>query len=170
MAKWKHPFDAKTITSVFGTMERRTNPHRGTDYAPGAESLIPAVTDGYCVAVEWSNCLGWVMVQAASTGKHYIGYCHLSCAKHGQDCVGPSAHKDGSTCMKNLKPGDSLMLGQPAGRVGNTGSCSRGAHLHLTLGTRLKSVYNGRVYDIAKFIDKQVPTKKHVTKCPCCNK
>jgi len=165
---WQHPFPKSTITSVFGTMRNRKTPHRGTDYAPKSGSLIPAVTDGECVDVTWSNCLGWVMIQKASTGKHFIGYCHLSCNKHGQDCPGPSAHQDGSTCMVKLKPGDYLKMGQPAGRVGNTGSCSRGAHLHLTLGTTMKSPFSGRVYNIAKFIDKNLAAKPAEERCPCC--
>lgn len=168
---WQHPFPKNTITSVFGTMRNRKTPHRGTDYAPGAKKLIPAVTDGECVDVTWSDCLGWVMIQKA--GKHYIGYCHLSCAKHGIDCSGPSQHPDGSTCMVRLKPGDKLKMGDPAGRVGNTGRCSRGAHLHLTLGTSKKSPFSGVVYDIAKFIDKQIAAEEKkqaapVQRCPYC--
>ena len=164
MAEWQHPFPESTITSRFWSMVRRTTPHRGTDYAPGANKLIPAVTDGECVAVQWSNVLGWVMIQKA--GKHYIGYCHLACNKHGIDCKGPSQHTDGSTCMKNLKPGHKLEKGQPAGRVGNTGSASRGAHLHITLGTTPKSPFRGKVYDIAKFINKQLVVKA----CPTCKR
>ena len=163
---WQHPFPESTITSRFGSMIRRVTPPRGTDYAPGKKKLIPAVTDGECVAVQWSSALGWVMIQKASTGKHYIGYCHLACSKHGIDCKGPTEHPDGSTCMVRLKPGDQLKKGQPAGRVGNTGSASRGAHLHLTLGTTLKSPFYGRVYDIAKFINKQLPARS----CPTCKR
>lgn len=169
---WQHPFPKNTITSRFGSKLRRKSPHRGTDYAPGAKQLIPAVTDGECVDVRWSSCLGWVMIQKASTGKHYIGYCHLSCAQHGPDCLGPTQHKDGSTCMVRLKPGDTLKMGDPAGRVGNTGVCSRGAHLHITLGTSKTSVFRGRVYDIEKFIDKQVALEEkrnaQPRRCPCC--
>jgi murein DD-endopeptidase MepM/ murein hydrolase activator NlpD len=163
---WQHPFPESTITSRVGSMIRRVTPHRGTDYAPGKKNLIPAVTDGECVAVQWSSVLGWVMIQKASTGKHYVGYCHLSCSKHGIDCKGPSQHLDGSTCMVRLKPGDQIKKGQPAGRVGNTGSASRGAHLHLTLGTTLKSPFYGRVYDIAKFINKQLSVRS----CPTCKR
>ena len=163
---WQHPFPESTITSRFGSMIRRVTPHRGTDYAPGEKSLIPAVTDGECVAIQWSSVLGWVMIQKASTGKHYIGYCHLSCSKHGIDCKGPTQHPDGSTCMVRLKPGDQIKKGQPAGRVGNTGSASRGAHLHLTLGTTPKSPFYGRVYDIAKFINKQLSVRS----CPTCKR
>lgn len=170
---WQHPFPKNTISSVFGTMRNRKTPHRGTDYAPGAKKLIPAVTDGECVDVRWSDCLGWVMIQKASTNKHYIGYCHLSCSKHGIDCKGPSQHPDGSTCMVKLKPGDKLKMGDPAGRVGNTGRCSRGAHLHITLGTTISSPFRGRVYNIAKFIDKNIRAEENrasesIRRCPCC--
>ena len=166
MANWQHPFSESTITSRFGSMARRVTPHRGTDYAPGANNLIPAVTDGECVAVQWSNILGWVMIQKASTNKHYIGYCHLSCNQHGINCKGPRQHPDGSTCMVRLKPGDKLKKGQAAGRVGNTGSASRGSHCHLTLGTTPKSPFYGKVYDIAKFINKQLVVKA----CPTCKR
>ena len=166
LPEWQHPFSESTITSRFGSMARRKTPHRGTDYAPGANDLIPAVTDGECIAVQWSRILGWVMIQKASTGKHYVGYCHLSCNQHGINCQGPSQHPDGSTCMVRLKPGHMLKMGDPAGRVGNTGSASRGtSHLHMTLGTSPKSPFYGRVYDIAKFINKQT---KGV--CPTCKR
>jgi murein DD-endopeptidase MepM/ murein hydrolase activator NlpD len=168
LSRWQHPFPESTITSRFGVTVRRTNPHRGTDYAPGANALIPAVTDGECVAVQWSDVLGWVMIQAASTGIHYIGYCHLSCNAHGINCQGPSKHTDGSTCMVRLAPGHMLKKGDPAGRIGNTGSASRGAHLHITLSTSLKGVFYGKVYDIAKFINKQLKKKPEV--CKCCKR
>jgi murein DD-endopeptidase MepM/ murein hydrolase activator NlpD len=153
---WQHPFDKKTITSRFGETARRDTPHRGTDYAPKANTLIPAVTDGRIEKIFWSSCLGWVAVQSSASKKYYIGYCHLSCHQHGINCEGPSLHKDGSTCMKNLKVGDTVAMGEWVGRTGNTGSCSRGAHLHLTLGRDVNSVQWGRVEDAEKYIDSQL--------------
>jgi murein DD-endopeptidase MepM/ murein hydrolase activator NlpD len=168
---WKHPFPKNTITSVFGTTKNRTSPHRGTDYAPGVNTLIPAVTAGTVAVTAWSNCLGWYMVQTGSAnGKTwYVGYCHLSCPEHGPDCSGPKQHPDGSNNFKNLKVGDKLKLGQAAGRVGNTGECSKGAHVHTTLGTTLKAVTSGKVYDLAKFIDDQASKPKAET-CPTCHR
>ena len=165
---WRHPFDKKTITSVFGTTVRRTSPHRGTDYAPKPNSLIPAVTSGTVKVTAWSNCLGWYMVQTGwADGKTwYVGYCHLSCNKHGINCKGPSQHPDGSNNFVRLKVGDKLKLGQPVGRVGNTGSCSKGAHCHITLGRSAKSVISGKVYDLAAFIDDQATAKV----CPTCKR
>lgn len=168
MALWKHPFDKKYITSVFGATARRKTPHRGTDYAPKANSLIPAVTTGTVKVTAWSDCLGWYMVQTAwaENKTWYIGYCHLSCNTHGINCKGPKQHPDGSNNFKNLKVGDRLELGQPVGRVGNTGSCSRGAHLHATLGRTIKAVTAGKVYDLAAFIDKQAEPER----CPTCKR
>jgi murein DD-endopeptidase MepM/ murein hydrolase activator NlpD len=169
MATWKHPFSKSTITSVFGTMVRRTSPHRGTDYAPGAYDLIPAITKGRVVTTAWSSCLGWYMVQTAwAEGKTwYLGYCHLACNTHGVDCKGPKQHPDGSNNFVSLKVGDRLELGQWVGRVGNTGSCSKGSHVHITLGTNPKSVTSGQVYDLAAFIDSDsTPSKPPISKRP----
>jgi murein DD-endopeptidase MepM/ murein hydrolase activator NlpD len=168
MARWKHPFDKKTITSVFGTTLRRTSPHRGTDYAPKANSLIPAINDGEVKVTAWSDCLGWYMVQTAwAEGKTwYIGYCHLSCNTHGINCKGPKQHPDGSNNFVRLKVGDRLKVGQPVGRVGNTGDCSKGAHCHITLGRTARSVVSGKVYDIAEMIDKLSEPEV----CKCCKR
>jgi murein DD-endopeptidase MepM/ murein hydrolase activator NlpD len=168
MAEWQHPFNEKTITSRFGVTERRDNPHRGTDYAPGPNELIRAVTKGTVVKTDWSNCLGWYMVQTAWAKKKtwYIGYSHLSCKTHGIDCKGPSQHKDGSNNFVRLKVGDKLEFGQWVGRVGNTGDCSRGAHVHVTLGDTMESVIYGNVMDVTKFIDDM--EKEEV--CKCCKR
>ena len=154
---WQHPFNKRTITSKFGETARRTTPHRGTDYAPGANKLIPAVTSGTVKKIAWSNCLGWYMVQTGwADGKTwYVGYHHLSCKTHGIDCKGPKV--DGCTTpFVRLKVGDELKIGKPAGRVGNSGDCSRGAHLHITIGRSLNAGVSGTVYDIEKFIDEQL--------------
>lgn len=171
MGYWQHPFDKSTITDKFGDSEPpRTSPHRGTDYAPGAKKLIRSVTAGRVNKIFWSNVLGWVMEQTSESGKYYIGYCHLNCHKHGINCDG-SGHKDGSTCMKNLKVGDEIEFGQWVGRVGNTGA-SRGAHVHLTLARKSDPRY-AKTQDIEKYIDKQikkhgspVENKKETTKAP----
>lgn len=153
---WKHPFAKSTITSRFGATANRVTPHRGTDYAPGAEAVIKAVTDGEVALIQWSDVLGWVMVQKASGANWWIGYCHLSCATHGAECDGPAI--DGcKTPFKNLKVGSKVTKGVTSvGKVGNTGSASRGAHLHITLGKAVRSVFQGKVYDIEKHIDENL--------------
>lgn len=158
---WIHPFEKKTISSRFGETARRTSPHRGLDYAPGANSLIPAITDGKVALIQWSDCLGWVMVQTSASGKYFIGYCHLSCSKHGAECKGKAIGCNSP--FKSLKVGQRITVGQAVGRVGNSGDCSKGAHLHLTLSKTLKGVFSGAVIDPEKFIDAQ-QTKV----CPTC--
>lgn len=161
MTTWKHPFPESTITSTFGATRNRKSAHRGVDYAPGVKALIPAVTAGRVELIHWSNVLGWVMVQSCDCsdhtgkGRHYIGYCHLSCTKHGPFCAGPKL-EGCTTPFSRLQLHDKIKIGQPVGRVGSTGSASTGPHLHITLGTKLKSVFYGKVYDIQKFINEQV--------------
>lgn len=173
MATWQHPFNKKTITSRFGETARRDTPHRGTDYAPKAKTLIPAVTKGTVKKIAWSDCLGWYMIQTgwAKNKAWYVGYMHLSCAKHGIDCRGPKVDKC-TTPFKNLKVGDTVKKGQSVGRVGNTGSCSRGAHLHATLSTSVTGGVTGKVYDLEKFIDEQIAeeSKPKPKACPTCKR
>lgn len=137
----RHPFPKKTITSRFGTTARRLIAHRGLDYAPKEGSRIPAVADGTVQAVRWSAVLGWVLVQSAwdSINKKavFIGYCHL------QE-------------QPKLKVGTKIKKSQTVGKVGNTGSASRGAHLHLTIGPKVSSVSFGLVFDPEKFIDERL--------------
>lgn len=163
---WQHPFPESTITGKFGTrsayrIKHGLGAHRGVDYAPGVKSLIPAVTSGRVELIQWSDVLGWVMVQSCScpehtkSGKHYIGYCHLSCTQHGPYCKGPAVNGC-KTPFKSLGLYHDVKIGQPVGRIGSTGSASSGPHLHITLGTTLKSVFYGKVYDIQKKINKEI--------------
>jgi LysM repeat protein len=68
----------------------------------------------------------------------YIGYCHVSCGTHGVNCKGPAV-KCASPVRK--KVGDKLKAGDTVAFIGNTGSASSGAHLHATLGKKLKDVF-----------------------------
>lgn len=153
---WQHPFPKSTITSKYGDNEPpRTSPHRGTDYAPGAKALIPAITDGVVTRIFYVNCLGWVCEIKSDEHGLYIGHSHLYCNKHDSiDCNGQD-HHDGTTCMKSLKVGHKLKQGQPVGRVGNSGTCSRGAHLHLTISKKSDPRY-AKTFDAEKFIDQKI--------------
>ena len=149
---WQHPFSKSTITSRWGATANRPNPHRGLDYAPGNGKVIPAVACGEIVFIGWSDCLGNVVVQKCqdSKGKFvYVGYCHLLSK--------PASYK----------VGDFRAAGQSIQKVGNTGSCSRGAHLHLTVGDKIDSVFRGTTYDPEKYIDDRIKT---CANCKCCEK
>lgn len=145
---WKSPFPESTVTGEYGTLSefrrsRGLQPHSGRDFAPGADKVIPAVAAGTIRLLQWSNVLGWVIVQDAQgvDGKtYYIAYCHLSCATHGINCKGPKVHGDHSP-LRSTKVGDKKELGEPIGRVGNTGSATTGAHLHLTVSKTVKGVF-----------------------------
>lgn len=157
---WQHPFPKSTITSRYGEKNPpRTSPHRGTDYAPGAKKLIPAVTDAVVTKIFYSSCLGWVCEIRSDEHGIYIGHSHLYCAKHKSVNCDGSDHKDGSTCMSKLKVGDKVIMGQPVGRVGNSGTCSRGAHLHIT-GSKKTDPRYARTFDIQKFIDQKITKQK----------
>jgi len=146
---WRHPFNKSTITSRFGVTANRPSPHRGLDYAPKEGTNIPAISKGTVRSVVWSDVLGWVLVQTvwdAINGKTlYAGYCHL---------------KEKPT----LAVGATLRIGQTIGKVGNTGSASRGAHLHLTIGPTQQSVFAGAVFDPEQIIDQQM------SYCPTCKR
>lgn len=138
---WRHPFNKKLITSQFGSKDGRLIAHRGLDYAPKEGVRIPAVTNGTVVSVSWSVILGWVLVQSGwdqLSGKTvFVGYSHL---------------KE----KPKLVAGTKIKIGQTIGFVGNTGSASKGAHLHLTIGPKQNSVFIGFVFDPERFIDLRV--------------
>ena len=145
---WKSPFPESTVTGEYGTLSayrksKGMQPHSGRDFAPGADKIIPAVAEGKVVLLQWSNVLGWVLVQDAKgvDGKtYYIGYSHLSCSSHGINCKGPKVHGNHSPLVSTMI-GDKKELGEPVGRVGNTGTASTGPHLHLTVSRTAKGVF-----------------------------
>lgn len=160
---WQHPFPKKTITSRFGsTRPPRTSPHRGTDYAPGAKKLIPAVTSGKVTKIDFSNILGWFMEFKTDEHGLYVGHAHLYCNKHDSINCDGSDHEDGSTCMSQLKVGDRLERGDWVGRVGDSGA-SRGAHLHITISKKPDMRFS-KPFDIEKFIDQKIKKQKRQEK------
>lgn len=169
MAEWQHPFPKSMITSRFGVTARRSSPHRGLDYATKANTIIPAVSKGTIKLIQWSDVLGWVVVQSAwdNTKKKavYVAYCHLSCAKHGIKCAGPQALGNHSPLTSTVV-GSKKEFGDPVGRMGNTGSASSGVHCHLTISPEIKGVFYGTVFDPEEFIDNMI--KPEV--CECCKK
>lgn len=167
------PFPESTITGVYGSMSdfRRKNKmqaHSGTDFAPAGsnrgKTAIPAVADGTIKLIQWSDVLGWVIVQTVYDVKKkktaFVGYCHLSCGTHGINCKGPKALGEHSPVKK--KVGDKLAEGDTVAILGNTGSASSGAHLHLTISWLLKGVF-GATSDKFDFVE-WVPTQATPTK------
>jgi len=137
----RHPFSKSTITARYGATANRSSPHRGLDYAVKDGTWIPSVAPGDVVMNTWSDALGWVLVQTAWDVKAkkvvYVGYSHLK-AK--------SPHKVGGR----------LAEGQGIGKQGNTGTASRGSHLHLTIGPSLRSIFEGQTVNPETFIDERI--------------
>jgi murein DD-endopeptidase MepM/ murein hydrolase activator NlpD len=125
----KLPFSYKKITGRFGTLSeyrRRNNmqPHSGLDFAMPEGTPIPALANGTIVLQQFSKVLGNVSVLRVmgKDGKlYFIGYCHLAQPGHP---VGTKVKQD-----------------EAVGKVGNTGSASTGAHLHMTVSKELKGVF-----------------------------
>lgn len=125
----RYPFEPKFITGRFGTLSefRKKNgmqPHSGVDWARPEGTPIPAIANGTIVLQQWSDVLGNVSVLRVM-GKdkklYYVGFCHLK--------------------AEGLAVGTKVKEGETVGLVGNTGSASSGAHLHLTVSKELKGVF-----------------------------
>lgn len=144
MTKFMLPFPDSKLTGHFGKIRKikgvPTTPHRGTDWAAKEGTPIPAVSDGTVRLIQWSNILGWVLVQSVM-GKDekvlYVGYCHLQ-------------------KKPSLLVGQRVACGDTIGLVGNTGSASSGPHLHATLSPALRGVFQGTVLDLYEYIQEQL--------------
>lgn len=150
MTRFMLPFPDKQITGHFGKIRtirgKKTSPHRGTDWRAARGTPIPAVANGTIRLVQFSNVLGWVIVQSVygyDRKTMYVGYCHMD-------------------NKPDLKVGDKVKMGQEIGKVGNTGM-STGPHLHATLSPSLKGVFSGTVLDLYKYLSEQIKTglEKH---------
>jgi len=142
-ARFMMPFPDKQLTGHFGKIRtingKKTNPHRGTDWAAKRGTPIPAVANGTIRLVQFSEILGWVIVQSvfgADRKTMYVGYCHMD-------------------SEPTLKVGDKVKMGQTIGKIGNTGFSS-GPHLHATLSPTVKGVFSGTVLDLYKYLSEQI--------------
>jgi len=125
----KLPFHFSKITGRFGTLSeyRRKNgmqPHSGVDFAMPEGTPIPAIARGTIVLQQFSKVLGNVSVQRVMSKEgeiYFVGYCHLA--------------------NPGLAVGRKVAEGEIIGLVGNTGSASTGAHLHMTVSKELKGVF-----------------------------
>lgn len=152
---WMHPLPKNTITSRYGSTRNRKTPHRGCDYASSkGRALLSAVSNGVVAKIDYSKCLGWYVVIKTDEDDVYFGYSHLYCNKHDTTTCDGKDHEN-DTCMKNLKVGHKVKVGQPVGRQGNSGSCSRGEHVHLTAHKTPDPRY-AKTFDPEKFIDQKI--------------
>lgn len=125
----RFPFEPKFITGRFGTLSefrraRGMQPHSGVDWARPEGTPIPSIVNGTIVLQQWSDVLGNVSVlrvMGKDKALYYVGFCHLK--------------------AQGLKVGTKVKEGDVIGLVGNTGSASSGAHLHLTVSKELKGVF-----------------------------
>ena len=125
----RYPFEPKFITGRFGTLsefrkKKGMQPHSGVDWAKPEGTPIPAIANGTIVLQQFSQVLGNVSVlrvMGKDAKLYYVGFCHLK--------------------AEGLEVGTKVQEGDTIGFVGNTGSASSGAHLHLTVSKEIKGVF-----------------------------
>lgn len=146
MTNYVLPFPKSTVpeNGEFGNKaEFRTNVHRGVDFAVAGGTPIKSVSNGKVVVNKWSTVLGNVVAIEDPKGIVW-GYCHL---------------RDAS----KLALGAKVEVGKTiVGKVGNTGSASRGAHLHFTCGSDPESVFQGWVQDPIACLERMIAKEKPV--------
>jgi MYXO-CTERM domain-containing protein len=139
---YKEPFSNPNLKDGWhSTLPPRTSPHAGLDYPQKAGTKIPSVANGTVIKTVKSSCLGNVIIIKHPDGM-YSGYSHLQV---------PST----------LKKGEKVKLGQTIGKVGETGTCAYGAHLHLTL-----SKYEDGYGNYTQTVDPHKYIKDHATCTP----
>lgn len=119
-----------TLSDGFGSIEGRSNPHRGLDFPHGLGAAVPALMGGTVVIREWHNGLGQIVEIHQDDGR-FAGYRHL------RTTGGPWVSED-----------DRVETGQKIGEVSDTGMWAFGYHLCHTNGSAKGSVYgNSTVSD-----------------------
>lgn len=143
---WRQPLDHFQLGSKFGVIDQwhKAPGHRGSDYNGVPEGTpVKAVCDNMKVvlnkSLKDSPILGNVIV--LQVGSRFFGYCHL----HEQS---------------PLKVGAIVNSGDVVGHLGNTGTASAGAHLHLTLSDTVSGVYSGNVFDGYAFLVDAIKKEK----------
>ena len=116
-------YPAAALGDRFGATAGRSSPHRGRDVAPDGGGPVYAIADGILVSDWYSPGLGNVPVLAHADGK-FSGYSH---------CAAESPRTLGTLIRR----------GEAFATIGNTGSLSRGRHLHLTIATSLAGAAGG---------------------------
>lgn len=130
---YRRPFGNPNLRDGWGSTAGRTNPHRGVDFPQASGTNIPAVAAGVVRLRTSSGCLGNVVVIEHADGM-FSGYAHML---------------SGSP----LAEGTRVAMGQTIGRVGSTGSCTTGPHLHLTMSRTVGGYGSGTTIDPIPYID-----------------
>lgn len=127
------PFANPNLADGWGsTCCGRSNPHRGVDFAQAPGTSIPAIAAGVVRLKTSSGCLGNVVV-IEHGGGIFSGYAHMA-------------------SQSPLAEGTPVAKGQTIGQVGNTGSCTTGPHLHLTIAPTIGGYSFGETFDPYAFI------------------
>lgn len=117
-AEYIEPFDKKFRGDELGNMASyRKHPHRGQDWHPAELTAIPCITTGTVTANEWSDVLGWFLIQKTRDGV-WVLYAHL--AEQSPKAVGEVVR------IRDI-------IGRVGGGKHKSGSASTGAHLHLAI-------------------------------------
>lgn len=143
MSNHRFPFAPSTTPAggEFGNKAApRTNPHRGVDFAIAGGTPIPSATHGEVTFSGWTDVLGNVVV-IKDPKDVYWGYCHL---------------RDAS----KLRVTQKVHCGDIIGLVGNTGSASRGAHLHFTCSVEPNGYKQGAVIDPIAALERRIAADK----------
>ena len=130
---YRLPFSNPNLADGWGsTCCGRTGPHRGVDFPQAAGTDIPVAADGTIVVKTSTSCLGNVVVVQHADGM-FTGYCHMQ-------------------AQSLLGVGDHVTKGEHIGRVGATGTCQSGAHLHLTMSNHRDGYFTGTTVDPYAYI------------------
>jgi murein DD-endopeptidase MepM/ murein hydrolase activator NlpD len=143
MSNHRFPFALTSIPKGgdFGNKEApRTNPHRGVDFAIAGGTPIPSATHGEVTFSGWTDVLGNVVV-IKDPKDVYWGYCHMREAS-------------------KLRVTQKVHCGDIVGLVGNTGSASRGAHLHFTCSVEPNGYKQGAVIDPISALERRIAADK----------
>ena len=143
MAEHVFPFPKSTIPKGgdFNNIDApRTIHHRGVDFAVAGGSAIKAATSGVVTTSKWNTVLGNVVV-VKDPKNVYWGYCHL--------------REPGLPINSEVVAGVTVI-----GHVGNTGSASRGAHLHFTCSAEPDGYSHGKVVDPIAGLEKRIASEK----------
>jgi hypothetical protein len=133
MTQYRFPFQLDTITLAWGVVDAdHPNGHRGTDFAPGGLDIL-AVSDGVVVRSEYQPGLGWVVTVQDADGT-YWSYCHM-------------------LAQSPVAVGDTVVRGVTVmGTVGNTGSLTKGRHLHFVMSKTSSNPAYGSTIDPIPYI------------------